>query len=165
MKKIPLLISIIAIMAFSGGCQSDKNGANDSDITPNYADVQVEMVAQAILAEVEIPSAAEKGTDDIEYFIGSLDTHSIKELSYFICASGAYPDELLIIKFADADAAAAARSGVESRLESRRDDFRDYAPAEMYKFDDAQVLINGEMLFFYITSNNAKVREIIDSYM
>jgi len=172
MRKASLFL-IILVLAFTVllcGCESDKGNNNTNTNTNNSAsnavrsDVRPQEIALAVMAEVEIPSAAEKKVDDIQFFISELDTENIKEMSYHICASGAYPDELLIIEFYSDTQAKAARTAVLNRLNSRKDDFADYAPAEMYKFDDAATDVVGEWLFFYITRNNTKVKEIISSY-
>jgi hypothetical protein len=126
--------------------------------------VSVREITDSILAEIEIPSSVEKGIEDLSSFFSGIDTADIQELSFFICGSGAFPDELLIIKFNTSGSAAAAKSAVESRLESRRTDFRDYAPAEMYKLDSAAVQVSANWLFFYVTEDNARVREIINAY-
>jgi len=159
MKQI-LLIAFSAIILMAG-CESGANDTRDTILD----DTSTATIAEAITAEIEIPSAVGKKTEDMEFFISELDTSGIIELSYLICASGAYPDELLIIKFKTSTDAAAARSAVQGRSDSQKETFRDYAPAEMYKFDDAAVQVNSNWLFFYITENNAKVKEIINSYL
>jgi hypothetical protein len=157
MRKLLTVLVIITVVLIGGCGSSSENNPFDG--------IRVQEVADAILAEIEIPSSVEKGIEDIPSFFSGLDTAGIAELSFHICASGAFPDELLIIKFDTAEQANAAKSAVENRLESRRTDFRDYAPAEMYKLDSAAVFVSFDRLFFYVTENNARVREIINSYM
>ncbi|MCL2696980.1 MAG: DUF4358 domain-containing protein [Oscillospiraceae bacterium] len=158
MKKIFTIFLIFAVVLF-GGCGSAGNGDNA------LGGVRTQTIADAILAEIEIPSSVKKEIEDIPSFFADLDTAGIEELSFYICGSGAFPDELLIIRFGTSEAAAAAKTTVENRLESRRADFRDYAPAEMYKLDSAGVLTSSGWLFFYVTEDNARVREIINSYL
>ncbi|MCL2636985.1 MAG: DUF4358 domain-containing protein [Oscillospiraceae bacterium] len=157
MKKVFSAVLILAVVLL-GGCGSAEESISSLD------GVQVQTIANAVLAEIEIPSSVEKKVEDIPTFFSDLDTAGIAELSFYICASGAFPDELLIIRFNTAEEASIAKSAVESRLESRRVDFRDYAPAEMYKLDSAAVIVNSNWLFYFVTEDNAKTREIINSY-
>jgi len=159
MKKI--FLTILAVVILVAGCESVSVDTPDTILD----DVSTATIAEAITAEIEIPSAVGKKTEDMEFFISELDTSYIVELSYLICASGAYPDELLIIKFKTSTDANTAKSAVQGRLDSQKETFRDYAPAEMYKFDDAVIQASSNWLFFYITENNAKVKEIINSYL
>jgi len=49
-------------------------------------------VAGEVLAEIPINSAIEKGIADLEFYFTDLDTSKITDASYYMCASGAYPD-------------------------------------------------------------------------
>jgi len=122
-------------------------------------------IADDILSAVEIPSPVLKSKDDVQILITGIDVSVIQDVSYYICGSGAYPDELLIIKFSNAEEAAKAMSAVQKRLDSRKDDFRDYRPEEMYKLDDAVIQTDANWLFFFATSDNVRVKEIVSSYV
>jgi hypothetical protein len=154
MKKA---LTVALILVITGCAAADGDDPLDG--------VAAETIAQAIMAEIEIPAVMPKGLEDMVYFVSDLDTAGVQELSYYISASGFNPDELLIIKFNTSEEAAAAKAAVESRLESRITDFRDYAPAEMFKLDNAGIQINNNWLFYFVTEDNARVREIINSYL
>jgi hypothetical protein len=158
------LIIIISALLLLVGCES----ASDTRDTI-LDDTAPATIAEAIMSEIEIPSAVEKNIEDLPHFFRDLDTSYIEELSFWICASGAFPDELLIVKFktsTDASTDASnAKAAVQSRLDSRTTDFRDYAPAEMYKLENAGLQVNHNWLFFFVTEDNTKVRNIINSFL
>ncbi|MDR2532030.1 MAG: DUF4358 domain-containing protein [Oscillospiraceae bacterium] len=162
MKRTLLIVSALAVILIAG-CNG--NGSDSGTAATILDNISTETIAQEIFTEIEIPSSVQKGAEDLEFFFSGLTLEGIRELSYYICASGAFPDELLIIKFDTARQAADAKPAVQSRLESRRDDFRDYAPDEMYKLDSAEVRTNSNWLFFFVTENNARVSGIINSYV
>ncbi|MCL1823206.1 MAG: DUF4358 domain-containing protein [Oscillospiraceae bacterium] len=162
MKKV-LLVTLALILLLSG-CESDGNTNGESNAAA-LESVSPQTIAESIFESIEIPASVQKTKEELPDFIGGLDISNIHQIAYFICASGASPDELLIIKFNHADDAANAKSHVQTRLDSRKKDFQDYRPDEMVKFNGALVQINANWLFFYITEDNAKVKEIISSYI
>jgi hypothetical protein len=163
MKKA--LSFLLAGLILITSCESSKPPPLQPQFIIPLNTATAEEIAQEIFGIIEIPSAMEQEIEDLEFFFSTLDTEGIEELSYHICASGAYPDELLIIKFGTAEQALAAKPAVEARLESRRGDFRDYAPAEMYKLDTALIMVNSNWLFFFVTEENLKVMAVVESFI
>jgi len=127
--------------------------------------VSTEEIALEIMSAVEIPSAVQKTKDELNIYINGLDNVTGGyEVSYYICGSGAYPDELLIIRFDEPAEAENAKPLVQARLDSRKDDFRDYRPEEMYKLDSAVLEVNSNWLFYFVTEDNATAKAILDTY-
>jgi hypothetical protein len=157
MKRITTII--LAVILLFAACDNNMVGPSPAPFTFASAD----KIAQEIMAEIEIPAKVQKFIEDLPYFIPDLDTEKILELSYYICASGFQPDELLIIKFETNEKSTAAKAAVEARLETRKNDFRDYAPDEMYKLDSAVVYVYDRWLFFFVLEDNAKAKQIADS--
>ncbi|MCL2698619.1 MAG: DUF4358 domain-containing protein [Oscillospiraceae bacterium] len=157
-KALIILISALLLLA---GCESAPGDKRDEILE----DTSTGEIALVILEEIEIPSAVEKSREDLPDFFRELDITGIEEVSFYICGSGAFPDELLIIKFKTNTDATNARAAVQSRLESRTNDFRDYAPAEMYKLENAGLQIYHNWFFFFVTEDNTRVRDIINSFL
>ena len=132
---------------------------------PAKPDVSAETLASEIMTAVPLKSPAEKGLSDLPNYIDGLDSGKIAEIAYYICGSGAYPDELLVLKFRDAADAAAALPKVEARLSSQKDTYTDYTPEEAYKFDDAYIKASGKLLVLAVTENNAAVAAVAGKYM
>ncbi len=151
MKKITALILSAALLLMSACGSSENPQPSVSDIT------------KKILEEVEFSSAAEKSVDDLKHLI-PVDTSTVSELSYYICGSGAYPDELAVIKFTDSKAAKASEPIAKERLDSQTETYKSYAPDEMYKLEGAVIKVKNEYLFYYATNNNDKATEIINSF-
>lgn len=121
-------------------------------------------ITAAVTAEIEIPSAVEKNADSIGAFY-DVDTAAVSELSVLICGSGAYPDELAVFKFTDAEAAKTGAEAVQKRLDSQTELYADYTPDEMYKLEDAFVITRGEWVAMAICSDNSRAKEIIESML
>ncbi|MCM1463258.1 MAG: DUF4358 domain-containing protein [Bacteroides sp.] len=129
------------------------------------SDFSVSEVTAAILADVPISSAVEKGVDDLEYYFDGLDPSGITDASYCMCASGAYPDELAVIKFESAALAEAGEDAVKKRLESQRATYESYTPEEMYKFDGSIAEARGDYVVYLITADNAAAKDVLARYI
>ncbi len=122
-------------------------------------------VTAAILEEITINSAIEKGIADLEFYFTELDTSKLTDASYYMCASGAYPDEMAVFVFDSADSAKAAESAVQARLDKQISVYESYTPAEMYKLEDAVLEVKQNVIFYAVTENNSRVSEIFDSFI
>ncbi len=122
-------------------------------------------VTAAILDEITIASAFEKSVDSFNDFFTDLDTESLTDSSYYICASGAFPDEIAVFKFKDAEAAKAAEPTVKERLESQKATYETYTPDEFYKLEGAVLEVKDEYLYYLVTSDNDRAKEIVKSFI
>ena len=122
-------------------------------------------VTSAILDEITIASAFEKSVDSFNDFFTDLDTESLTDSSYYICASGAFPDEIAVFKFKDAEAAKAAEPTVKERLESQKATYETYTPDEFYKLEGAVLEVKDEYLYYLVTSDNDRAKEIVKSFI
>ncbi len=121
-------------------------------------------ITSAVLAEIPINSAVEKGIDDLGYYFADLDTSTLTDASYYMCASGAYPDEIAVFKFNSSEMAEAGKSAVEARMQSQVKTYESYSPDEMYKLDNAVIEVNGSYIYYLVTSDNVKANDIVSGY-
>lgn len=154
--NIKKLISavLVPLMLFTG-C----NGGNNNEQT---ADADPAEVVSAVLAEVPISSAVEKGTDDVETYYVDVDIAELDSAAFSLCGSGALPDEIAVLKFKTADAAKSAEAGLQSKLNSRIEVFTDYTPDEMYKLNNAKVYSVGNYAVYIALSDNDRAKAIVD---
>lgn len=122
-------------------------------------------VAAAVLEAVPINSAVEKGIDDLPIYFPSLDPEGIEDASYYICGSGAYPDEIAVLKFRSDDLAQAGLEAVRERLDSQYETYESYTPKEMYKFDGAVAEARGSYVVYLITADNDTAKETVGRYI
>lgn len=169
MKKI-IMAAMLAALCI-GLCSCNENGSTDvTSETTTSGDVQKKEdinpsdVTSAVLTEITVNSAVEKGIDDLDFYFSNLDTTQLEAVSYYMCASGAYPDEIAVFRFNSAEGAEQGKTAVEARLESQRTTYESYTPDEMYKFDDAVVTVYDKYVYYFITSNNSRASEIAESY-
>ena len=177
MKKRVLCAALLAaVICAAAGCgtstQTTTTAADNAADTTASAEAAAPAtnataaeVADAILAEIPINSAFDKKLESLGDYFDGLATDTITDAAYRICASGAYPDEVAIFKFASADDAKAAVSAVNDRLEYQKKTYKDYTPEEYYKLEDAVVKQSGEWLYYLVTSDNSRAQEIAESFI
>lgn len=139
------------------------NGEVSADFT--FSSFTASDVTAAVLEAVPISSAVEKGIDDLSVYFPSLDPESVTEASYYICGSGAYPDEIAVLKFGSDDLAETGLEAVKERLDSQYEDYESYKPKEMYKFDGAVAEARGSYVVYLITADNNAAKEVVGQYI
>lgn len=166
MKKRLIAAALIAAMVCAAAsCDGDKPAATSATTASTKSETKISDasaadVTKAVLDEIPINSAFEKKPESLEDYFDELDTDAIEDSSFYICASGAYPDEIAVFRFKSEDDAEAAVAAVNERLEYQKKTYKDYTPDEYYKLEDAVVEQSGEWLLYIVTSDNSKAKDI-----
>ena len=158
-----LAISMLSVTLLTG-CGGDDEAVEANATVSTVAEATASGITTAVMAEIEIPSAMEKTAENIGAYY-DIDTAAVAEMSVFICGSGAYPDELAVFKFNDAESAKAGAEAVQSRLDSQTAIYKDYTPAEMYKLEEAVLITKDNWVAFAACADNARAKEIIESML
>ena len=163
MKLKKLFAAILAPVILLTGCGNNSGETNTDGSSGNPApDAEPAVVVNAVLDQVPITSAVEKSKADIPDFYSDIDVSQVESAAFVICASGAYPDELAVMKCTDSAAAAAVKSAFEKRLSSQSELYSTYTPDEMYKLESAKIYTVGNYAVFLAVSDNDKAKEIVD---
>lgn len=175
MKKSIAVVSILAALLLTACGNTDESVPVDATVqtvdsinivseSEDVIETTAADIASAVMAEIEIPSAVEKNAENLGAFY-DVDTATVAEMSVFICGSGAYPDELAVFKFNDADSAKAGAEAVQKRLDDQIAIYTDYTPDEMYKLNEAIIITKDNWVVFAACSNNTRAEEIIDGLL
>ena len=164
------MIGSVLVIAALAGCSGGDKPASTTAATQAAQqeaakDFTASEVTKAILSEIEINSAVEQSSDNLGNFFDKLDTAALSDSSYYICASGAYPDEIAFFKFESADAAKSSLDAINERLEARKKDYETYTPDEFYKLEGAVVGQSGNYSYYLVTSDNARAKEIVNGFI
>ena len=149
----------------SSPAQSDGNTDGDtSQSDENTEDTPADPsgIVKAVLAEIPIASGFEKGKDDIPDYYPDIDVSQVESAAFSICASGAYPDEIAVVKCSDSSAVESVKAAFEKRLESQSELYSTYTPDEMYKLDSAKIFTSGNYAVFIALSDNDRAKEIVE---
>ena len=168
MKRKILAVMLAALCLGAASCgtaaTTDENdtGVDAASVQETSASAPADVTA-AILAEIPINSASEKGIDDLSVYFTDLDTSALEAASYYMCASGAYPDEIAVFKFTSAELAEAGKAAVQTRLDKQISVYESYTPDEMYKLEGAVLEVDGNYIYYLVTSDNARAKEIAEA--
>ncbi len=166
MKKRVTAALLTALLLCAGSCGGEgSEGTSESGSAQTEKTASASEITAAVLEKVPINSAVEKGIDDLSVYFASLDTQGVEEASYYMCASGAYPDEIAVLRFSSDELAEAGAEAVKERMESQRSTYETYKPEEMYKFDGAVAEARGSYVVYLITADNAGAEEVIGQYI
>ena len=150
-KILSLLVLPVMLLSACGGNAAEAKNPAPKDVTA------------AILAEVEMNSAVEKDKSSLEDYYIDLDVSKVEEASFCICGSGAYPDEIAVIKMTDAADVGAAEEALQNRLDRQSELFSTYTPDEMYKLETAELYTTGNYAVLLACADNEKAKEVADS--
>lgn len=167
-KKIFAVLAAAMIVCSAASCGNQPAATTTAAEAPAAAPeltASAAKVTDAVLSAVPIASAFEKSKDTLVDFFYDLDIEKVTDSSYYICASGAYPDEIAVFVMTDEDAAKAAKSAVEKRLKEQSDTYETYTPDEFYKLEGAVIEQKGNFVYYLVTSDNAKADEIVKSFI
>lgn len=167
MKKVitaALAAAMLLSLSACGG-ESEPAPTGTPEAAPAVLEFTVSEVTAAVLAAVPINSAVEKGIDDLPVYFTSLDPEGVTEASYYICGSGAYPDEIAVLKFGSDDLAKTGLEAVKERLDSQYATYESYTPKEIYKFDGAVAEAHGSYVVYLITADNDTAKEVVGQYI
>ena len=159
--------AVLAPVILLTGCGNNGGGNTNTDGgagTP-APDVEPAVIVSAVLDEIPITSGVEKSKADIPDFYSDIDVSQVESAAFVICASGAYPDELAVMKCADSAAAGAVKSAFEKRLSAQSELYSTYTPDEMYKLESAKVYTVGNYAVFLAVSDNDRAKEIADALL
>lgn len=158
-KKILSVLAAVMLCAAFTGCGSDKSGSSGSKTSSVTEKSFGERTAE-VLEAVEFAEMVSVSKDTVNDRFG-IEEADVSELSAYICGSGAMPDEFGIFRATDADAAKRIEEALNKRIERQQKTFKDYTPAEMYKFDDCFVEVSGETVVYAICADNSKAKELL----
>lgn len=122
-------------------------------------------IVDEVLSEIPINSAKDKSKEKLADYFDGLDIDTVDDSAMYVCASGAYPDEIAVLRFKTVDDAKNAVPAVMGRLIEQKQTYEDYTPEEAYKFEDAAVVQDSVWVYYIVTSNNARAEEIIKGYI
>ena len=154
MKKIVLLILMLSIsVTCLYGCGRDTDRAACRDILNACRDLEGEGSFDTLVSYGE------------ELYDDSFD--NLYGIQFKDISDGAilYADEISIVCMKENKDVSVARQKLQDRIETRRNTFAGYKPEEVYKLDNASVIVQGNYAALIISDDNerfeAEIRRVI----
>ena len=158
LSLIMILMLAIATSLFSG-CGKDSGHASCRDILD---------ACRKIAPEGSFDTLAAYGEELYDDSFDSLYGIQFKEISdgaILYIEEGGCADEISIVYMKENEDVSVARQKLQERIETRRNTFEGYKPEEIYKLDNASVIVQGNYAALIISDDNegfeAEIRRVI----
>ena len=155
MKKVFTIILAAGLLIAALSACGSKTAGKDYDLAAMATDLKANGGYSDIISPVEKDVAAK---------LYGVDTATISDCQVY-CSTKATTEEIGLFKCTDEKAAAALLTAAKARVESQREIYSSYAPAEMPKLDDAIVKQDGNYVFYIVTADSSKAQTVLDKYM
>lgn len=116
--------------------------------------------AQTLLDSSAFSESLEEIDREIACYLYELDPDQVSEAAVY-GSTGATAEELAVLVFSDADAAAAAKAHFETRIADRTEAMKDYLPNEVPKLEKAVLEVRGATLLFVVASDYTPVEDLL----
>ena len=153
MRKLRPTLAALAAYVMLTGC------ANRSDSSAVTEKTAAERTAEA-LKTLELPEMTEVTSDKLETYF-NISPADVTEFSAYVAGAGVYPDCLGVFVAIDANAAQRISNSLKQYNAEQKATFSDYAPNEIYKFDDAVVNIRGNEVIYSVCGDNYNAEKLL----
>lgn len=119
----------------------------------NFSDIQKD-----VLKEVNFENMSEGEADDFKHYYG-LNYSDYENVCFYYPSQSMGVDELLLVKTKDQNAMDMVASAVEKRLETQKERFDGYGAEQMELLSGAIMKIQGDILFFAVSSSSEKIEQ------
>ena len=82
-----------------------------------------------------------------------------------IASTGATAEEIAVIHAASAEAVSVVEDAVAGRIQSQRDGFEDYVPAELDKLSQPVIVTSGQYVVCVVSDDNDAAKSAIETYL
>ena len=153
-----VIVTALAAMAMSG-CSSENSKASCRDILDGCRKIAQEGSFDTLV------SYGEELYDDSFDNLYGIQFKDISDGAILYTESGGLADEISIVCMKENGDVQVAKQKLQERIEERRNTFAGYKPEEVYKLDNASVIVQGNYAALIISDDNegfeAEIRRII----
>lgn len=166
-KTLCIILAAAAVTcgcASCGGDTADNNGGDtaQTQTKDGAADETVDVAAKADQIKSDISfedDLVEFDSAKIEKILGVAPA-AYKSAKVYVSSTGATPEEIACFE-ANEGMADAIKGSLTTRLGNQKNTFTDYKPEQAPKLDDAVLEVKGNYVYFVVSGDSAKAKEII----
>lgn len=169
MKKILCLV-LAAIMALAlVACSNGGSDAADETKAPaetqsqgvvDDRDIDIAALGEKMVTELNVE--ARKLSVDALGELYDIDTSDVADASSYIADGGSFPDEIIIVKATDSEAAARVQALLEARLETVREQSRNYDEQNYAQAQECKVMTSGSYVALFVSSQHAAMESMFE---
>lgn len=133
--------------------------ATEAETTEKEKKFDCDDAGQEIITEIDFPSMIEVERSDVSSYL-NIEIPEGNDFSMYVCASGGFSDEFLIVQTDGMDTAK-LEEAVTARVSERYSDFEDYVPEEAEKLNNAIVTEMPGYFMYFVTADNDRCVQIV----
>lgn len=162
-----LLLLLLALSGCGGGAEEAAEPAEPETETTETvetvaSDVSLQELADRMIADAGITDAIPVAQDALVKVYG-LDAGQIVEaVGYNASSGGAFPQEIILVRAADADAAAAVSDAFTARLNDIKAQAESYDPDSATLAEQCQPLLKGNCVGLFFSPEFGQLMQIFD---
>lgn len=172
MKKFAFLLVILSAMVCFASCGGNSGststpaGSSGDQSVSSTVDASAEEIGaklfDGITYDDDLQAVEEDTAGRIEFvaaYYGIDESLLVDAVLY--TGSGATPEEICVMKASSEGEVSAVKEAAERRLKLQKEDFVDYAPAEMPKLESAVIYEKDLFVAYSVSGDSAKAQEIL----
>lgn len=157
MKKF-LIAAAAAFTVMLSGC-----GSTDVSADAPLSEIVNDMVSSVNNTDAEMVEVSADDSDKISFYY-NVEEEWYSDFSAQVAGGGALADEIVIFKANSEEYVDDIKSGLEARLDSRKEDFHDYVPSEYDKLCECSVETKGDYVYLIVTIDNQAAVSALESH-
>lgn len=132
-------------------------GSDEQVVEPD-----INAVMTSISSQISFPEMVDIGLDRVDDFY-EVDVDAIEDVQLIIAGSGATPEEILVIKFKEADQAKSFEANMGNRLDQITTLFTNYgSPESADHIKNCKIQVKNQYAFFAICENSEVALQIFN---
>lgn len=155
-RKIAAFALLAALLFSLGACGTE-------DGSQKTVTVDKDALAQELLNNVPFKDQMSEVDSAVFYMLYGVTEEQV-DSAVMISGTGATAEEIAVIHAASPDHMDALLEAVDQRIQSQRDSFENYVPAEMNKLAEPVIAQLGDYVVVCISDDNEKAENIIRQY-
>ncbi len=159
MRRVGMMLLALALCLGLTAC----GGKEEGEVT----NLDAAAAAQAFVDGGCFSETLEQLDRDTAFRLYGLEQAGLTEENVLDCAvwlsAGATAEEVAVLVLDSEQSAETARDALEAHVDSQKESYRDYLPAEMPKLEDAQLTVYGNSVVLVVPAQGDAARNLMDN--
>lgn len=157
-NKIYILCMVAFLLIYMTGCQSESVPNSE-----NTKEIDIVLLSGGLHDTLDSSGQIDQVDTSMVETIYAVQKNDVTSCIVYM-STGATADEIAVFECKSAEAAQRLEKVLEARRKDEINVFKDYAPEEVAKLEDAIIMQKDRYAVYCVTPDTKKAKEVIDSY-
>lgn len=162
-KTVCIILAAMTVTCACASCggKKDSDGKGSDKAQTATETVDVAATADKLKSDISYDdSLVEFDSDKINKILG-VSPDAYKSAKVYVSSTGATPEEIGCFEANSDEMATSIEAALTMRLNNQKATFSDYKPEQAPKLDDAVLIVKGNYVYYCVSGDSAKAKEII----